>query len=243
VYLPASFAETDPEVLATGMRSWPLATIVEETEGRLDANHIPLLLVEVEPGRQVLHGHAPRANPIGDDARDGKPVLVIFMGPSAYISPSWYPTKRQHGRVVPTFNYEVIHVHGSMRIIDDPVWVRAQLVALTRQQEATRETPWAVSDAPDDYIENNIGRLKGIEIRVESMIGKTKASQNQPEVNRQGVLEGLRSAGALATGAVERTWRRSTADVAGIAAGTLRGNDTLTGSNALTDRQRGEKSG
>jgi len=214
VYTPKWFAEKDAELLAACIRAWPLATIVEQVQGRLDANHIPLLLVQ-SGTEQILMGHAPKANPIGDDVPEGKPVLVIFSGPTAYITPSWLPTKKEHGRVVPTWHYDVIHVHGVMRIVDDPVWVRGQVEALTRQQEGTREHPWAVSDAPDDYIASNLQRLKGIEIRIASIEGKTKASQNQPEVNRRGVLEGLKSAGSAAAVAVERALLRSTDEADG----------------------------
>lgn len=144
MYTPKWFAESDPEILAAGMRDWPLATIVEQLNGRFDTNHIPLILVQAGTD-QVLKGHAPKANPIGDDLPHGKSVLVIFNGPTAYITPSWLPTKQEHGRVVPTYNYEAIHVQGAMRIVDDPLWVRDQVEALTRQQEGMREHPWAVS--------------------------------------------------------------------------------------------------
>jgi transcriptional regulator len=199
VYQPAAFVETDIDVLVQGIRSWPLGTVIEQTAGGLDANHIPLVLQpHAQAGRWVLQGHVPRANPLADDAVDGKPVLVIFHGPSAYITPAWYPAKKVHGRVVPTYNYQVIHVHGHMRRVDDPVWIRRQIDALTLQMEQSRETPWSADDAPAEYIDSMIGRLKGIEISVDRLIGKTKASQNQPVENAAGVLAGLQAAGLAA---------------------------------------------
>jgi transcriptional regulator len=191
MYLPPAFAETDPGALYAGIRAWPLATIVETGAQGIDANHLPLVRVEDDAGISTLRGHAPLQNPVGDDAPEGKAVLVIFHGPSAYITPSWYPAKQEHGRVVPTWNYQVIHVHGRMRIIRDRSWVRAQIEALTRQQESSRNDPWQVSDAPAEYVDSLVNRLKGIEITIGRIIGKTKASQNQPEANRLGVLSGL----------------------------------------------------
>lgn len=191
MYLPPAFAETDLGTLYAGIAAWPLATIVESGDQGIDANHLPLVRVEDAAGVSTLCGHAPLQNPLGDDAPEGKAVLVIFQGPAAYITPSWYPAKREHGRVVPTWNYQVIHVHGRMRIIRDAAWVRSRIEALTRQQEARRPDPWQVSDAPASYVDALVSRLKGIEISIDRIIGKTKASQNQPEANRLGVLSGL----------------------------------------------------
>lgn len=193
MYLPAAFAETDLPTLFAGIRSWPLATVIEQVAGELDANHLPMWLAETKPGVHTLQGHAPLQNPIGDDAPEGKAVLVIFHGPSAYVTPGWYPTKLEHGRVVPTWNYEVIHVHGRMRIVNDARWIRTQLDGLTRQQESTQVTPWSIGDAPGDYVEGLVTRLKGIEISIDLIVGKTKASQNQPAGNRESVYKALRS--------------------------------------------------
>ncbi len=204
MYLPPAFAGTDLLTLCTGIRSWPLATIIEQVSGGLDANHLPMLLVETTPGAITLQGHAPLQNPIGDDTPEGKPVLVIFHGPSAYITPAWYPTKREHGRVVPTWNYEVIHIHGRMRIVRDAHWISAQLEGLTRQQESTWAEPWSLEDAPTDYIQGLVTRLKGIEIVIDRIIGKTKASQDQPAANHQGVPDGLKSMGSPAVHSVEQ---------------------------------------
>jgi transcriptional regulator len=126
-------------------------------------------------------------------ARTG--VLAIFHGPDSYISPNWYPTKKAHGKAVPTWNYAVVHAHGRLRVVDDPRWVRAQIEALTATQEHGSAHPWQVADAPDDYVEQLIRILVGLDIEITRLVGKTKASQNQPEVNRVGVAEALRGTG------------------------------------------------
>lgn len=125
----------------------------------------------------------------------GLEALAIFHGPNAYISPSWYASKRESGQVVPTWNYMVVHVYGRLRIIDDPVWVRTQVEALTELNESQFEEPWKVSDAPDSYVNRLIRSLVGIELEITKLVGKKKASQNQPSANRAGVLEGLKSQG------------------------------------------------
>ena len=205
MYLPPVFLEDDAQVLADGIRAWPLATLIESVDGQLEANPIPLLLTVGADGAGVLQGHAPVQTPVGEDAPEGKAVLVIFHGPSAYISPSWYATKAEHGRVVPTWNYEVIQVRGRMRILRDADWIRSQVTALTLQQEQQQALPWSVDDAPRDYLDGLVTRLKGLEIRIESVVGKTKASQNQPAVNRRGVFAALSHRADPAAQAVGRS--------------------------------------
>lgn len=190
MYLPEHFAQRDRERLLQTIRAWPLATIITSGAEGLTADHVPLIVVE-ESGGLRLQGHVPQANPIGDGEADKVPVLVIFHGPQHYISPSWYPAKKEHGRVVPTWNYQVVHAHGQLRLIREGDWVCRQIDALTQQQEARMESPWHVADAPAEYTAKLVGQLKGIEIEVSQLIGKTKASQNQPEANRRGVITGL----------------------------------------------------
>jgi transcriptional regulator len=190
MYLPSLFVEHSRESLLQTIRERPLASIIRTGSDGLTADHVPLVVVE-EVGGLRLQGHVPLANPIGDDGSDGVAVLVIFHGPQAYISPSWYPAKQEHGRVVPTWNYQVVQVRGQLRVIRDASWIRHQIDALTTQQEASMESPWHVADAPADFTTRLIGQLKGIEIEVQQLIGKTKASQNQPEANRRGVISGL----------------------------------------------------
>jgi transcriptional regulator len=193
MYLPPHFEETRTEALHQLMRARPLATLVTPAGAGVEANHIPLLVCAGgEFG--LLRGHVARANPLWRDA-DGAAALAIFHGPQAYVTPSWYPTKREHGQAVPTWNYAVAHARGRLRVIDDPVWVRAQVEALTAQQESAFAAPWAVADAPADYIDRMLGAVVGIEIAIESLQGKWKVSQNQPAPNRAGVAAGLRGDG------------------------------------------------
>ena len=139
----------------------------------------------------VLTGHVARANPLWREFDPDADVLAIFQGPQAYISPSWYPTKQEHGRVVPTWNYAVVHAHGRLRVRDDAAWAHALVDELTREQESARPVPWAVGDAPDDYIARLTRAIVGIEIPVTRLTGKWKTSGNQPAANRAGAARGL----------------------------------------------------
>ena len=140
----------------------------------------------------TLIGHVARANPIW---RTPGPAVLVFQGPDAYVSPSWYPGKREHGKVVPTWNYAVVHARGPLRIIHDADWLRTQVESLTQRQESAFAEPWAVSDAPADYIEKMLAAIVGIELRLTSLEGKWKTSQNQPEGNRGGAAQGLQALG------------------------------------------------
>jgi len=199
MYTPAHFAENRLPVLQALMHEHPLATLVTLGADGLVANHVPLLFEAADPaatadGQAVvgwLRGHVARANPVWRDTDPDGPVLAIFQGPQAYISPSWYPSKREHGRVVPTWNYAVVHAHGRLLVRDDPAWTHALVERLTREHEAPRAAPWAVGDAPDDYIAQLTRAIVGIEIPVLRLEGKWKTSGNQPAANRVGVAQGL----------------------------------------------------
>ena len=191
MYLPTHFAEDRPPVLHALMRAHPLATVVAMTPAGLVANHIPLLLAAgADGGGTRLLGHVARGNTLWREAA-GAPVLAIFQGPQHYISPGWYPTKQETGKVVPTWNYCAVHVQGPLVVHDDPAWLRALVERLTTVHESAMPAPWAVSDAPADYIDTLLRNIVGIEIPVERIAGKWKASQNQPEGNRAGVVEAL----------------------------------------------------
>lgn len=191
MYTPSQFAETRLEVLHSLMRRKPLATLVTLTPEGLVANSIPLYLrVDGSPWG-TLAGHVARGNPLWRDTDTATPVLAIFQGPDAYISPSWYATKQEHGKVVPTWNYAVVQARGPLRVIDEPAWIRAQLLDLTHQQEAAFAQPWAVDDAPRDYTDKLLAALVGIEIPISQLTGKWKVSQNQPPANQVGVVQGL----------------------------------------------------
>ena len=191
MYVPRHFGENDIEAMHGLIRSFPLATLVTLSGEGIEANHIPLILTPTPGEADRLQGHAPRANPLTNYRDDRAEVLAVFQGPDAYITPSWYPSKQEHGKVVPTWNYAVVHAYGTLEVIDDTTWIRNQVEALTRQQEAAFAQPWQVDDAPREYTDKMIAALLGLEIRITRLVGKTKASQNQPVANRQGVIAGL----------------------------------------------------
>ena len=192
MYLPTHFAQPDVDTLHALMRAHPLATLVTLGAQGLDANPVPLMWVDDGTPHGVLRGHVARANPVWREAAPGAEALAIFHGPNAYISPSWYPSKRETGKVVPTWNYAVVHARGALRVIDDAAWLRGLVETLTRTHEAGMPQPWAVGDAPPDYIARMLGAIVGIELALTSLQGKWKTSQNQPAANRAGVVEGLR---------------------------------------------------
>lgn len=190
MYRPTHFAEDRVEVLHALMRERPFATLVTQGRAGPEADHLPLHLTS--DGR--LQGHVARANPIWRNAADTD-VLAIFHGPQAYVTPSWYATKREHGRAVPTWNYVVVHARGRLRAIDDAAWLRRQLDDLVERHESGFDHPWRVDDAPADYIERMVAAVVGIEIEIAELTGKWKVSQNQPAINRAGVVAGLHQQG------------------------------------------------
>ncbi len=192
VYLPAHFEENRPEVLQQIIREFPLGTLVTLSSDGLTANHLPFEYDPLPSPLGTLRCHVARANSVWKDFDSKTPALVIFGGPQAYISPSWYEAKREHGKVVPTYNYFVVHAYGLMRVIEDPQWLHGLVSRLTQRFEAPRPQPWAVSDAPADYIEKQLGAIVGVEIPITRLIGKSKASQNRSAADQAGVIRGLR---------------------------------------------------
>ncbi|MCX7094524.1 MAG: FMN-binding negative transcriptional regulator [Methylobacter sp.] len=195
MYIPTQFEQSDVEIMHELIRNRPLATLVTLGANGINANHIPLYLEPTAEPFGVLRGHIARANPLWRDLAADVETLAIFHGPDAYISPSWYATKQETDKVVPTWNYAVVHAYGTLRIIDDAVWVRAQLEALTQQHEAAFPEPWAVSDAPEDFTEKLLGAVVGIEMVITRLTGKWKVSQNQPLQNQLSVIQGLNGSG------------------------------------------------
>jgi transcriptional regulator len=191
MYQPSHFEETRLDVMQALVASQPLCTLVTLSDEGLVADQIPLLSRPAEGAPGTLVGHVARANPLWRATRLETPVLAIFQGPQHYISPNWYPTKQEHGKVVPTWNYVVVQVRGVLRIHDDAAWVRQQVTQLTQQQERTSAKPWAVEDAPREYTDAMLRAVVGISIAVTQWSGKWKVSQNQPGVNRAGVVQAL----------------------------------------------------
>ncbi|WP_110598604.1 FMN-binding negative transcriptional regulator [Salinicola lusitanus] len=198
MYQPNPFRLDDTAAMESAIDQAPFATLITPGGGGgFEADHLPLLLETAggESAPRRLRGHISRANPLAD-APGAKvstlPALAIFHGPQAYVSPSWYPAKREHGRVVPTWNYQVVHVRGRLRLIDDPSWLRELTGALTRRFERGRPVPWSIEDAPDDYIAGMCRAIIGVELTVERMEGKRKASQHKPREEREAIFQGLR---------------------------------------------------
>jgi transcriptional regulator len=191
MYQVGAFREERVDVMHALMRSHRLATLVTVHDGLPEANHLPLL-IDAEPlPNGTLRGHVARANPLWRQAHHGREALVIFQGPQAYVTPSWYPSKRETGQVVPTWNYAVVHAHGPLIVRDDRDWLRDLVTRLTDQQEAGLPQPWQVGDAPADYIERMLGAIVGIEIPISRIEGKWKVSQNRVDADRAGVVDGL----------------------------------------------------
>ena len=191
MYVPRHFAESDPGRMRQLVRAHPLGALVTLTPAGPDANHIPFVLHDEPAPYGELHGHIARRNPLWKEHSGGLQALVIFTGPEHYVSPSWYPSKKESARVVPTWNYAVVHAHGKLRFVEDPVWMRAHLEELTVSHEATLRDPWALTDAPPDYIEKMMGAIVGLEIRLTRLVGKFKLSQNRTDRDREGVIDGL----------------------------------------------------
>jgi len=191
MYLPAHFEESRVDVLHGLIHAHPLGALVTVTAVGLDANHIPFE-VDAEPAPfGTLRGHVARANPVWREFSRDVEALVIFQGPGTYVSPAWYPTKQETGRVVPTWNYAVVHAHGPLRVIDDKAWLRDFVTKLTNRYEAARRDPWQVTDAPAEYVDTMLGAIIGIEIPLTRLVGKWKMSQNRPAQDRAGVIDGL----------------------------------------------------
>jgi len=201
MYIPKHFDESRVDCLHELMRARPLATLITLSSDGLNADHLPLHLSETVDALGTLCGHVARANPIRSHLIENTEVLAIFQGSDAYITPSWYATKAETGKVVPTWNYIVAHAYGTLRFIDDAMWLRAHLESLVAQHEAAFDSPWRLSDAPPDFIEKLIGAVVGVEIAITRLLGKWKISQNQPSENTAGVIHGLQETGVA--GALE----------------------------------------
>lgn len=191
--VPTQFKEERREVLLGAMREIRLATLVTAADGAYYATHVPAVVEDGEP--LVLTSHLARANPHWRALVSGAPSLAIFQEPHAYISPSWYASKAEHGKVVPTWNYIAIHAHGPMPAIADVDWLLEQVAAITREQEAGRSLPWAVSDAPDAYVRNLARAIVGVRFVVDRLEVIWKLIQHKPEGDRLGTTARLAADG------------------------------------------------
>ena len=164
-------------------------------EQGLEINHIPFVLDKSQGDFGVLRGHVGKANPVWQHLNAQRESIVVFQGPEAYITPSWYPSKQEHGKVVPTWNYVVVHAHGIAHTTTDETWLIEQLNLLTDQQELSQDEPWRVADAPQKYIDKMLNAIVGIEIPIDKLVGAWKASQNKSAADKSGVVTGLNTMG------------------------------------------------
>ncbi|HUK60822.1 MAG TPA: FMN-binding negative transcriptional regulator [Stellaceae bacterium] len=193
MYLPRHFAETRVPVLHEAIARAGIATLVTSGADGIEASHVPMLLDPEPAPLGTLLGHIARDNPQWQGGAGD--ALAIFLGSDAYVSPSWYPTKKEGGKVVPTWNYVAIHARGPIEWFDDPARLRAIVTRLTEKHEGARPAPWAVTDAPPDYIEMMLKAIVGFAIPLARLEGKWKMSQNRPPADRKGVVDALRREG------------------------------------------------
>ena len=195
VYVPPHFQQSDLAVLHEAIRGAGLATLVSLGADGLIASHVPLMLDAAAGPNGTLIGHLAKGNPQGRGAAAGVDALAIFQGPDAYVTPNWYATKRETGKVVPTWNYVAIHAYGPLEFFDDATELLDVVTRLTNRFEGPRAAPWAVSDAPPDFIKAHLKGIVGFRMPITRLDGKWKMSQNRPAADRIGVAEGLRAEG------------------------------------------------
>jgi transcriptional regulator len=194
MYIPAHFSIKNLELMHQIIHAHPLGVLVTMTPEGLDANHIPF---ELDAGRGVLTAHVARANPVWQQCGNEMDALVIFRGEESYISPNWYPSKHEFHRQVPTWNYEVVHVHGRLVVQDTEKFVRGVVGRLTRKHEAIEEKPWKMGDSTPEFIDGMLKAIVGIEISITRMEGKAKLSQNREDRDRLNAAEVLASHGEV----------------------------------------------
>jgi transcriptional regulator len=195
MYIPAHFAETRTEELHRIMREHPLGMLVTHGPDGLDADHIPMELDASTGQHGILIGHLARANTLWQRCPTGTQVMVVFRGVDAYISPNWYPSKHETHRQVPTWNYEVVHAHGTITVHDDERFARRVVALLTRRHEATEPQPWKMGDSEPEVIDTMLQKIVGFEIAITSLVGKVKFSQNREERDRLGAADVLDARG------------------------------------------------
>jgi transcriptional regulator len=186
MYIPPHFAVSDPAVLHRIIQEHPFGALVTQPDGGLDADHLPFEFDPAAGPLGTLTAHVARNNPLWQRCATGSPVMVIFRGAEAFISPSWYPSKHESHRQVPTWNYEVVHAHGTLTVRDDERFVRGLVARLTRRHEAAEPKPWKMSDSAPEYIEGMLRNIVGLEVSITSLVGKSKLSQNKEARDRLG---------------------------------------------------------
>ena len=190
MHIPNKFKQTDMAQLKNLMKEYPFATLVTYSEAGIEATHLPVIYRCVN-GNELIQGHIAKVNKLWESVKNGSDVLLIFNGPNGYISPNYYPTKKVTGKAVPTWNYVVVQVKGHISFVHDEQWIYNLVDDLTQEHESGQAVPWSIKDAPDNYIKKMLPAIVGIEIAVGSIEGQWKLSQNQPEINKSGVVSGL----------------------------------------------------
>lgn len=198
MYNPAHFSVTDPDALHRIIRAHPLGILVTTHEGAIDANHIPFEFDPTIGPLGLLSAHVARANPVWQQCAAGADVLIIFRGNEHYISPNWYPSKHETHRLVPTWNYEVVHAHGRLTVLDDDRFTRGLVARLTRTHEAQEARPWKMGDSAPEYIDGMIKAIVGIQVSITRIEGKSKLSQNREPRDIHGAVDALRQRGVEA---------------------------------------------
>ncbi|WP_291935400.1 FMN-binding negative transcriptional regulator [Limnohabitans sp.] len=204
MYIPAHFLIQNPQDIHTIIREHPLGALVTLGPQGLDANHIPFEFDPNHGAHGLLTAHVARANPVWQQCQDGADVLVIFRGNESYISPNWYPSKHETHRLVPTWNYEVVHVHGRLTVMDEEKFVRRVVARLTREHEASEPRPWKMGDSPPEYIAQMLKAVVGIQVEIQRIEAKAKLSQNREARDRLNAADTLLTKGAEALGKAMR---------------------------------------
>ena len=204
MYIPKAHEETRVDVMQEFITAHPLATLVTMGAAGLFATHLPLVLERNEGTLGILRGHVSRANQQWRDFSADVEALVIFSGPHHYITPNWYAEKTKTGKVVPTWNYAVVHAYARLRVVEDPAWLLRNVQALTEVHEAGSAHPWRVSDAPQEYVQALLKGIVGVELTITRLEGKWKVSQNRPAEDRAGVAKGLEELGTTESLAMKR---------------------------------------
>ena len=195
MYRPPLFREDRVPEMQALIRDNPLALLISMGDEGLLANPVPFILDPVGSEFGTLRAHLARANPQWRSFADGQEALVVFQGTDRYVTPSWYETKRETGKVVPTWNYAIVQARGPVRVLEDRDWLARHVAGLTDAMEADLAEPWAVADAPDEFIASQLKGIVGIEVAIARLEGKWKVSQNRPEADRSGVVSGFETAG------------------------------------------------
>ncbi len=191
MYLPSAFRQDDLAELHAQLQASPFALLTSAGAAGVQASHLPLLLAPDEGEFGTLYGHFARANPHWRDLQGSAEALAVFSGPDAYISPGWYPAKAEHGKVVPTWNYIAVHARGPVELIEEPERLLQIVSRLSDQHESGRERPWAVSDAPREYLDSMLRAIVGFALPIRRLEGKWKLGQNRSAADQAGVRDGL----------------------------------------------------